>query len=178
MRKISSRSARWIHEVRILFAKWFSHFAKWFEHHQENQVFTKWIFTMWTSPRCLDPYRGIYMHFMTILSNYDPSRYSGPWAGQTCIYRRNSIILVKQLDLNYVGSIWTMLAQLFWVICILFFILFCFWIHVRVYDARVLWVPTDLVYFILTTKPDNDNKIDFITLIQDSFNWNESWRVE
>ena len=55
MRKISSRSARWIHEVRILFAKWFSHFAKWFEHHQENQVFTKWIFTMWISPRCLDP---------------------------------------------------------------------------------------------------------------------------
>ena len=35
--------------MRILFAKWFSHFAEWFEHHQENQVFTKWIFTMWTS---------------------------------------------------------------------------------------------------------------------------------
>ena len=41
-------------------------------------------------------YRGIYMHFMTILSNYDPPRYSGPWEPQTCIYRRNSFCIWKR----------------------------------------------------------------------------------
>ena len=41
-------------------------------------------------------YRGIYMHFMTILSKYDPSRHFGSLQGQTLIYRRDSFCIWKR----------------------------------------------------------------------------------
>ena len=63
-------------------------------------------------------YRGIYMHFMTILSNYDPSRYSGPWEPQTCIYRRNSFCIWKRrlqsLKWISVYVFWTIKKKFIW----------------------------------------------------------------